>query len=547
MAKLNFKTIWDSLFTKSQKAEYALVNDPKKEQGQPAPLRYSPEIHEKIYKTPQVFMAIDTIAKEVSKVDWEIVPRRDVLDIFGAGTNEGKSVAVMTMKEYAHFKRAYTDLNNQNKITTTTKQHIKDIYNLLNDPNENQENLTSIIQKIAVDLKVHDAAAIEKIRNGLGEIVEIYTAPAAYVRMNYDKNGKLLDPAYIQIDKNMVHNKVAEWCKDELIYMMLNPISTSMYGISPLDVIAQIVATLVNALNYNGTYFESAALPEGFFTIPGLSETAAKRLMKKWEQEIKNKPHKVAFFPEGAKWHQFRFTNVEMQWLQGQKFYAEIVYAVLGVTKSELGFTEDVNKASDVSQSRVIKNRSIIPILNLFANKINQELIGKDGFNYGDVMFIFKNVDLADKETMDKIHDRAVKSGRMTINETREEAGKAPYDGFGDDPVIATSQGLVFLEQFYMKFQEFKQEFDMLQEESQKANVPIAELRRQRANTPKNPEPNDNNTNNQPTTQPSPAKPAADDKPDIDETKNIVEVDGLKALVNKIDKVIDDEKTSKNT
>ena len=112
---------------------------------------------------------------------------------------------------------------------------------------------------------------------------------------------------------------------------MLNPISTSMYGVSPVDVIGQIVATLVNALNYNGTYFESAALPEGFFTLPNLTENQARRLMKTWEEEIKSKHHKVVFMPEGAKWQQFRFSNVEMQWLQGQKFYSEIVFAVLGV------------------------------------------------------------------------------------------------------------------------------------------------------------------------------------------------------------------------
>jgi HK97 family phage portal protein len=534
------KTITD-LFTKSQKAQYVVSNDPRAaEQGQPVPMQYSPETRIRLYRTPIVFMAINTIADEIAKVDWEIVPKKNILEEFGYGQNNGKSSAVLTRKEWTNFTRKYSGTDRQN-ISSTTKEHIQKIYDLLNDPNENQENFSSIVKKISIDLKIHDAAGIEKTRNGLNEIAEIYTVPGPYIRMNFDKNGKLTDPAYKQTDPKLSTNILANWNKDELIYFLLNPISTSMYGISPVDVIAQIVATLINALNYNGTYFESAALPEGFFTIPGMNETQARRLMQKWEQEIKAKEHKVVFMPEGATWHQFRFNNVEMQWLQGQKFYMEIVMAVLGVTKHELGFTEDVNKATADNQSFVFKNKSLLPILGLIADKFNQELLGKSGFGYDDVMFVFKNVDLADKETMDKIHDRAVKSGRMTLNEAREEAGLRPYQNIGDEPVIATSQGLVFLRQYQMEFQEYQDEQDWLKSEAAKKKVPVAELRRQMESAPK--EPNSPANPKKPTS--APKAPKADQKPTIDESKSIIEVEGLKELAQTIKVALkeDDKKT----
>jgi HK97 family phage portal protein len=532
------KTI-TNLFTKSQKAQYVVSNDPRaSEQGQPVPMQYSPEVRIKLYKTPIVFMAINTIADQVAKVDWEIVPKKPLLDQFGRGQNEGKSSNVLTRKEYSQFVRKYSGQDRQN-VSDTTKEHIQKVYNLLSDPNENQENFSSIVKKIAIDLKIHDAAALEKTRNGLNEIAEIYTAPGAYIRMNFDKNGKLGDPAYYQQDPKMSTNKVANWKKDELIYYMLNPISTSMYGVSPLDVIAQIVATLINALNYNGSYFESAALPEGYFTIPNMTQDQARRLMQKWEQEIKSKPHKVIFMPEGATWHQFRFTNVEMQWLQGQKFYMELVMAALGVTKHELGFTEDVNRATADNQSFVFKNKSLLPILGLLADKFNQELIGKSGFGYDDVMFIFKNVDLADKETMDKIHDRAIKSGRMTINEAREESGLHPYDNFGDEPVIATSQGLVFLQQYDMQFKEYQEEQDWLKAEAAKKKIPVAELRRQISAAKTNEQNNPGNP------KAPPKAPKADEKPNVDESKpqekSFAAVDGLRELTKTIESALKED------
>lgn len=526
-----------NLFTKSQKAQYA-VSKQTKDSGNDIPLQYSPEIRERIYRTPVVFMAIDAIANEVSKVDWEVVPKKSILDQFGYGTTNNSSKGVLTTKQWSQFKTKYTT-QNENEISKETLQRIESVYSLLEDPNENNESFTAIRKKIAVDLKIHDAAAIEKTRNGLGEIAEIYTAPAPYIRMNYDKNGKLLNPAFKQYDKNHPRTIVAEWSKDDLIYMLLNPISTSMYGVSPIDIIAQVVATLVNAMNYNGSYFESAALPEGFFTLPGMTETQARRLMQKWEQDIKSKHHKVVFMPEGAKWNQFRFTNVEMQWLQGQKWYSEIVYAVLGVTKNELGFTEDINKSNGENQSFVFKNKSILPILNVISEKINQELIGKQGFGYTDVMFVFKNVDLADKETMDKIHDRAVKSGRMTINETREEMGLAPYKGFGNQPVVATSQGLIFLEQFAMQFEEYKEEDMWMREQAAKEGIPVAEYRRrvktnQESSVPGSQD-DSGNSDSQPKTPPK--TPAADEEPKVDETKETKFVSGLKEILDKINKV----------
>lgn len=527
----------NNFFVKSQKAQYAVTTQTK-DSGNTVPAQYSPEIREKIYRTPVVFMAIDAIANEVSKVDWEIVPKKSILDQFGYGTNGSSSKSVLTTKQWSQFKTKYTT-QNENEISKETLQKIEKVYALLEDPNDNNESFTSIRKKLAVDLKIHDAAALEKIKNGTGEIVEIYTVPAPYIRMNFDKNGKLLEPAFKQYDKKFPREIVAEWNKDELIYMLLNPISTSMYGISPLDVIAQVVATLVNAMNYNGSYFESAALPEGFFTLPGMTEVQARRLMQKWEQDIKSKHHKVVFMPEGAKWNQFRFNNVEMQWLQGQKWYSEIVYAVLGVTKNELGFTEDINKSNGENQSFVFKNKSILPILNAIAEKINQELIGKQGFGYTDVQFVFKNVDLADKETMDKIHDRAVKSGRMTINETREEMGLAPYKGFGNQPVVATSQGLIFLEQFAMQFDEYKEEDKWMREQAAKENIPVAEYRRRVKTNQENKIPGSQdgigNSGSQPKNPPT--APNADEKPQVDETKETKFVSGLKEILEKIDKV----------
>lgn len=541
---MNLDTIKNSiggLFTKSQKARYAMSASGSPEKGQPAPMQFSPEIREKIYRTPMVFMSINTIAEEVAKVDWEIVPKHTVLDEVGYGTREGKSNAVLSTKEYQQLRTKYSSSQRQ-EISTKTKEHIAQVYALLEDPNENKEGFTEIRKKIATDLKIHDAAAIEKIFNGVNEVVEIYTAPAAYIKQNYDKNGKLLSPAYYQADPQFPTTNIAQWNKEELVYMMLNPISTSMYGVSPVDVIGQIVATLVNALNYNGTYFESAALPEGFFTLPNLTENQARRLMKTWEEEIKSKHHKVVFMPEGAKWQQFRFSNVEMQWLQGQKFYSEIVFAVLGVTKHELGFTEDVNKATAEQQSFVFKNKSLIPMLNVMAEKINQEIIGKLGFGFDDVMFIFKNVDLADKDTMDKIHDRAVKSGRMTINEAREESGKTAYKDFGDQPVIATSQGLVFLEQFKMKFDEYKEEQDWIAEQARAAKVPVAEMRRRLmpAVKPGNGD-TSNNSDAQPKSPPSAPTPRADENAKANEGKKSILISGLEALTSTIKQAVEDD------
>lgn len=186
-------------------------------------------------------------------------------------------------------------------------------------------------------------------------------------------------------------------------------------------------------------------------------------------------------------------------------------------------------------------------MLNLFAEQFNKEIIGKGGFGYDDVMFVFKNVDLADKETMDKIHDRAVKSGRMTINEAREEAGKIPYQGVGDEAVIATSQGLVYLKQFDMQFQEYKEEEEWMKQQAAAEGVPVAEYRR-RVKTNQQPgvpgsQDSSGNSSSQPKTPPS--TPRADEEPEVDESQkdatSAIIVEGLNQLGKTIQSSLQEE------
>lgn len=139
-------------------------------------------------------------------------------------------------------------------------KEISRAYELFEYLNTNNETLRLLLDRVLEDLLVLDAGAIEIVRNLKGDVIGLNSVDAATLRPVYDEYGNLGEPAYYQYVED---KKVAEFQKEDLVYMMANPqndLKLFGYGMSPIESILLQVQASLEADMYNIKHFGSISI-----------------------------------------------------------------------------------------------------------------------------------------------------------------------------------------------------------------------------------------------------------------------------------------------
>jgi len=223
---------------------------------------------------------------------------------------------------------------------------------------------------------------------------------------------------------------------DELEYLIMNPRSYSVYGFSGVQAIQQVLELLIEGTRYNKDLFVNNATPSILATLPKLPNEQLKKLKRMWNNEYKGKPHKVGFVNWSVEnFHKLAENNRDLEWLDGQKWYFKIVFAIFGVSPTEAGFFENSNKSNDDGQERVTIRNALKPYIKLIEDLHNNRTI-KEILQEEEpgIKFIYKPKDHA-KEKIEFEHNmQELNNGVMTINEYRAMQGKDDVE-WGDEPL----------------------------------------------------------------------------------------------------------------
>ena len=141
----------------------------------------------------------------------------------------------------------------------------------------------------------------------------------------------------------------------------------------------------------------------------------------------------------GAKIQSFPFTPQQMQWLDSQKWFAKLVFATFKISPSELGFTEDLNRATGIQQMQINKSRAIRPILRLLEEHINRKIVWMH-FSKNVKFEFLKELDLDEKGKQADIDTKRLAAGLDSVNELRDRDGKEKWEDEKWDLPDAQSQ-----------------------------------------------------------------------------------------------------------
>lgn len=177
-------------------------------------------------------------------------------------------------------------------------------------------------------------------------------------------------PAYTQIIQGLPFDWFAA---DDILYQPLNPLPESQYGLCALEAIMLTANTDIRFQWHFLQYFTDGTLPAGFMEAPpDMSDPAQiSRWQETWDAFMagdQSMLNRIRWVPAGAKFTPVKNSDFNEQF---PLYLLRRTCAAFGVTPNDLGFTEDVNRATGDTQVDVQQRVGLKPVANHVADLIN--------------------------------------------------------------------------------------------------------------------------------------------------------------------------------
>ena len=380
-------------------------------------------------KNPYIFSVINALQEEAASNAWEIIPSDE-----------------------------------DGEMTPDLKSKAKLIQNFLNNPNTNKQGFAHLLKCAVRDICEVDAGVWNKVFNKNDQMVQLLAVDGGSILMNPDVFGNLGNRADIIFPTNLndlnamyttasamqsetrelARNQYALTYSDqaayfqygwtvaalpvpfgrrELVYMMKNPRAGSIYGISPVAILADTILTLVYGLNYNLDFYMNSNIPEGIISIPGADGDVIKAFQEKMKETITiadpmtGMQRKIAFKAPvtntPATFVPFQLPSKDMQIIEQQAWFTKLVWMCFGLSEEDLGITSDSNNAVSQTMFKRYTRKAVRPILRLLAERINQEIIPELDPS-GQLMFKWDDYDIEEDIKRHELYKMQIEMGIKT-------------------------------------------------------------------------------------------------------------------------------------
>lgn len=352
-----------------------------------------------------VQMVESTIMKEVSNIEWKIIPK-DAED----------------EKDYSEF------------IEEGTK--------FLNHPNRNGDSWQDLIKPTIKDVMEIDAGVWVKAYGKDGKLKELWPRDGGTFLKDVDIHGIIKN--WWQYSWRAPRAVPQKFKEDQIVYFMNNPSTYRLYGWSPLMSIMQVVELLIQATRYNKDFFRNNAIPDILVSIPGANKDQIQAFEANWKTQVAGKPHKMLFYNNEMKAEKLGMSAKDMEFLAGQKWYMHLIFGAYGLSPAEAGFYENINRAAMEGQERITVKNAIKPYLTLFEDRINRnvlpELFGIETSEM-PVKFEFFPKDHVQEKVEHDQELADVNAKILAIDEVRRRRGLKPLNSeYSTNPFKAQEQ-----------------------------------------------------------------------------------------------------------
>lgn len=396
-------------------------------------------------KNPYVFSVIKTLCDEATSIDWDI-----------------------------RVKEEFNEDNNENY-----EEDIKRIKRFFRNPNGNYESFEQILRGVLTSIFTLDSGVIVKVFDAEMNMKQIFCRDGSLFLKNPDIFGYLgdradfvppLNPLFQDLTTNFavphVDNKEllmqqydtvyrqkaayfqygwtagsmpVPFGKREIVYVMHNPQPDSIYGLSPVEVLADIIMSLVYGSQYNLDFYTNNNMPDGVIQLLGADQQKIQQFRQNFDSKFKfldaqtNKVRKKFFtYPITSvpvQFTPFMLKPADIELIAQQEWFTKVLWMSFGVNASEMGFTDTVNKASSEEQGKIYKRKALRPILKTLKYfidcQIMPEFYNKNGAipDFSDIPleFVFEDYDFDEDQQKHNLLEQELRMGIKTPDMVAKE------------------------------------------------------------------------------------------------------------------------------
>ena len=304
-----------------------------------------------------------------------------------------------------------------------TKQRVQVVQDLLEDPNTGIGSWKDVRREYLRDILIYDAGALELVYDDNGVPAELYSVPGEKVRLSVDEHGNFIDDqkAFILLGGQIGGRKVSDqtFARKEITYLISNPKSGSVYGLSPLETLYQTVASDLFATKYNSDFFKNNAEASGVLGLENMTSSDLDRFRSYWKRETQGKPHKVVAVNGKVSWTPMNMTNRDMQFLEYQRWLLCKIMTVYAMQPVVLGVIDPTTgKLNSEQQLEAYREEAVRPLLELETYQLTKTLV-QQGFGFDDVKIDYEPINIKDELVNTDIAVKSVSAGILTPNEAR--------------------------------------------------------------------------------------------------------------------------------
>lgn len=309
-----------------------------------------------------------------------------------------------------------------------------------------RDNLTSLMSKLVRDSLTMDAAAIEtefKKDRSLG-MDGIYAVDGATIRLCTEAGYRGDDEIRaLQVVQGQIRSL---YTFDDLIYVPRNPrtdVLVGGYGMGEPELLIKIVTHLLNAMTYNGKFFDANQIPKGLLHLSGdydANDLAAFR--RQWAGMVKginnswSMPVMVSKDQESkASFEKFGVEIDDMQFAKWTSFLTSVSCAVYGIAPDEINIESFSSKngglgnGNDTEEKLASsKDKGLRPLLSYFEDLWSDFVVADFSDEY---CFRFTGLDEEDEKQKFE-RSKLI----LTVNEMRaQDSLDKITEAWGDAPL----------------------------------------------------------------------------------------------------------------
>lgn len=343
----------------------------------------------------------------------------NVLGVFRDDFSKSENDRLARNPYYAICEKAIADYLQtiEYKVIDKFGDHVEPAEDFLECPNP-QDDFTDILKPTVRDLIRYDAGVWVKSFNKAGYLTELksYLGTEFWKELDRVPIGYTIPYTEANIGKQPLswwsHGYTKRFWQrsqtglyipyhpEEITYFMMYPRSDHIYGTDFLKFLRYHIQYLIDSTRAAGMTFKNGIIPSLIWEHPDIQtrEQLYERILQaesdsKGSYKFGNILHTVG----GEKITPVENTLIDMQWLEGQKFVAEFIWAMWGFDSNEF-VGEGGNRATAYIRRNITKSRMLKPLLDYITIKINKEVLPYLKGYKKDWKFVFiREVDLDDE------------------------------------------------------------------------------------------------------------------------------------------------------